>query len=230
MATVRIKSDNRFGYKIISKDNYEDRLAKGEKLELYDGDEASTVPGQEDLTDEERLEMRKEERKRKMEANRGIVDGSAPHRAKNADGTYSEPTPTDVRYPDMDKTEFANNHGAFVNKSAAQMRDEMGIEDAPGGLDPKREREVRRARNKLAEVERKGGTVENVLVKDAEEKSEDEVDEGQSEVAIPMNWRAFNATKKKALAKKITGEDYATASEAEDAINAELERRDGEVE
>lgn len=55
---------------------------------------------------------------------------------RNADGTFSEPTPSDVRYPDKDKTEFANNHGAFVGKSAAQMREDQGLPDAPGGLSP----------------------------------------------------------------------------------------------
>jgi hypothetical protein len=55
---------------------------------------------------------------------------------RNPSGTYSEPTPTDIRYPDKDATEFENNHGAFVNKSAAQMREEKGMEDAPGGLYP----------------------------------------------------------------------------------------------
>lgn len=55
---------------------------------------------------------------------------------RNPSGTYSEPTPTDVRYPDKDATEFENNHGAFVGKSAAELRDEKGLPDAPGGLQP----------------------------------------------------------------------------------------------
>lgn len=55
---------------------------------------------------------------------------------RNSDGTFSEPTPTDIRYPNKDKTEFANNHGAFVGKSAAEMRSDEGKADAPGGLDP----------------------------------------------------------------------------------------------
>ena len=55
---------------------------------------------------------------------------------RNPDGTFSEPTPTDIRYPNKDATEFANNHGAFVKKSAAQMRQERGLPDAPGGLHP----------------------------------------------------------------------------------------------
>jgi hypothetical protein len=54
----------------------------------------------------------------------------------NADGTFDEPTPTDIRFPNKDVTEFANNHGATVNKSAAQMREEKKLPDAPGGLAP----------------------------------------------------------------------------------------------
>lgn len=55
---------------------------------------------------------------------------------RNPSGTFSEPTPTDVRYPDKDATEFENNHGAFVGKSAAEMREAEGLPDAPGGLQP----------------------------------------------------------------------------------------------
>lgn len=56
--------------------------------------------------------------------------------SKNPSGTYSMPTPTDIRFPDKDKTEFENNHGAFVKKSAADIRKEEGMIDAPGGLAP----------------------------------------------------------------------------------------------
>jgi hypothetical protein len=55
---------------------------------------------------------------------------------RNPSGTFSEPTPTDIRYPNKDATEFENNHGAFVRKSAAQMRDDLDMPDAPGGLFP----------------------------------------------------------------------------------------------
>jgi hypothetical protein len=55
---------------------------------------------------------------------------------RNPSGTFSEPTPTDIRFPNKDATEFENNHGAFVRKSAAQMREDHGLEDAPGGLYP----------------------------------------------------------------------------------------------
>jgi hypothetical protein len=55
---------------------------------------------------------------------------------RNTSGTFSEPTPTDIRYPNKDATEYENNHGAFVNKSAAQMRVDRGMPDEPGGLYP----------------------------------------------------------------------------------------------
>lgn len=56
--------------------------------------------------------------------------------SKNPSGTFSQPTPTDIRFPDKDKTEFENNHGAFVKKSAADIRKEEGMIDAPGGIEP----------------------------------------------------------------------------------------------
>jgi hypothetical protein len=54
--------------------------------------------------------------------------------SKNPDGTFSEPTPTDIRYPDKNKTEFANNHRSGM--SAAEARKAAKLEDAPGGLAP----------------------------------------------------------------------------------------------
>ncbi|WP_424139375.1 hypothetical protein [Roseomonas chloroacetimidivorans] len=53
---------------------------------------------------------------------------------RNPTGTYSEPTPTDVRFPNKDATEFENNHGAFIGRNAAQLREEAKLPDAPGGL------------------------------------------------------------------------------------------------
>jgi hypothetical protein len=53
---------------------------------------------------------------------------------RNTSGTYSEPTPSDIRFPDKDATEFENNHGAFVKKDAASMRDVAGMPDEPGGI------------------------------------------------------------------------------------------------
>lgn len=55
---------------------------------------------------------------------------------RNTSGTFSEPTPTDIRFPDKDLTEFENNHGAFLGRSAAELRAKLGLPDAPGGLAP----------------------------------------------------------------------------------------------
>jgi len=64
------------------------------------------------------------------------TDASVPGDGRNTDGTFSEPTPSDIRYPDMTQTEFANNHGAFLAASAAELRERAGLPDAPGGLAP----------------------------------------------------------------------------------------------
>jgi hypothetical protein len=53
---------------------------------------------------------------------------------RNTSGTYSEPTPSDIRFPDKDATEFENNHGAFLARDAASMRKAVGQPDEPGGV------------------------------------------------------------------------------------------------
>lgn len=70
-----------------------------------------------------------------------LYEGATPSEtvtdlSRNPSGTFSEPTPTDIRYPDKAKTEFENNTGAFIGKSAAELREELELPDAPGGLDP----------------------------------------------------------------------------------------------
>lgn len=70
----------------------------------------------------------------KGKVSEGAADETDPNR--NPSGTYSEPTPTDIRYPDTNLTEFENNHGASVGGSAAEIREELGLADAPGGLAP----------------------------------------------------------------------------------------------
>lgn len=72
------------------------------------------------------------------------ADGNAPV-ASNASGTFDEPTPSDIRYPNKDNTEFENNHGAYVGQSAAELRDGAGMEQKPGGLDPSVHEEVQGA-------------------------------------------------------------------------------------
>jgi hypothetical protein len=88
-------------------------------------------------------------------ANRGVTPSPSYDFDRNSDGTFSEPTPTDVRYPDKDETEYANNHGAFMGKSAAQMRKALDLPDMPGGLRPDKHavKTKRRAEDKMFEKE-----------------------------------------------------------------------------
>jgi hypothetical protein len=129
--TVKVKHSDELGndHLIINRSDFDPS-----KHELH-GDE---IPGTEaSLSDEEKDVLRKKEVERKAEANRGITGGSTMDTSgRNPSGTFSEPTPTDIRYPNKDETEFENNHGAFVNKSAAQMREDRCLPDAPGGLAP----------------------------------------------------------------------------------------------
>lgn len=122
--TVKIKSGDG-DYAVINKSDFDP-----DKHKLYDKEQKAE-------TATERKVREESEAKRKYEANRGISGGPAQvDTDRNPSGTYSEPTPTDIRYPDKNQTEFENNHGAFVGKSAAQMREDQGLPDAPGGLNP----------------------------------------------------------------------------------------------
>jgi hypothetical protein len=129
--TVKIKHSDDHGndHLIINRSDYDPN-----KHQLHEED----IPGTEaSLSDEEKGILRRKEVERRAEANRGITGGPAIDTSgRNPSGTYSEPTPSDIRYPNKDETEFENNHGAFVHKSAAEMRQDHGLPDAPGGLAP----------------------------------------------------------------------------------------------
>jgi hypothetical protein len=78
-----------------------------------------------------------EEARRRAQANRGVTrTNSGVDMFRNPTGTFSEPTPTDVRYPNKLTTEFENNLGAYVGRNAADMRRQYEMPDAPGGLAP----------------------------------------------------------------------------------------------
>jgi hypothetical protein len=131
--TVKVKHPTR-GYAIINKSDYDPNEHK-----LYDKESKAAVAGDDGLTDEERDMLAKLEAKRKVDANRGVTKTDpvpADAADKNPSGTYSTPTPTDIRFPDKQATEFENNMGAFVGKSAADLRAERGLPDAPGGIKP----------------------------------------------------------------------------------------------
>jgi hypothetical protein len=102
------------------------------------------------MTDAERQAYEDHKAKRRIDANYGVNEGGGLVATdKNPSGTYSEPTPTDIRYPDKDATEFENNHGAFIGKSAGQMRESVGMEDKPGGLRPEVHEKVQEATEAL---------------------------------------------------------------------------------
>lgn len=126
--TIKVKADNAAGYRIINAADFNPKEHKA----FDDADGAIRERNQADAEATEKVMA-----ERKAQANFGQVDGNGlDGSGKNPSGTYSEPTPTDIRYPDKDKTEFENNHGAYVAKSAAELRDEKGLPDAPGGLAP----------------------------------------------------------------------------------------------
>lgn len=131
--TVKVKADTPRGYRIINKSSFDPKVHKA-----YDA-EARRDKDESDAEKLAREESEKDQARRKVEANRGQVEGSVvADGTKNPSGTFSEPTPTDIRYPNKQDTEFENNMGAFVNKSAAQIRAENGMEDKPGGLNPEK--------------------------------------------------------------------------------------------
>lgn len=125
--TVKVKREGGKGYKLINKSDFDPR-----KHKLVSGGKV----GDDGLTEDERQQLAELEAKRRREANRGQVDGGGFGEGRNTSGTFSEPTPTDIRFPDKNATEFENNHGAFVDKSAAGLREDMGLPDAPGGIEP----------------------------------------------------------------------------------------------
>jgi len=124
--TVKIKHGD--SYAIINKSDFDK-----DKHTLFEGaqnDDANPTKVEDEFA-------RQKDAERTYEANRGISGGPGiASDGRNPSGTFSEPTPTDIRFPNKDETEFENNHGAFVGKSAAQMRADQGLPDAPGGLAP----------------------------------------------------------------------------------------------
>lgn len=127
MDTVKIKHSDDEGndHLIINKSDYDPSVHT-----LYQGQPEVDLG----VSDEEAAKL---EARRKYDANRGITNVPAAEDAgRNPSGTFSEPTPTDIRYPDKNATEFENNHGAFIGKSAAGIREELGMKDKPGGLKP----------------------------------------------------------------------------------------------
>lgn len=130
--TIKVKREGGKGFRLINRADFDPK-----KHEAFDADAKAAVKEQ---SSAERKLLEEAEIRRRIEANRGQVGGaiSAEAGQRNPSGTYSEPTPTDIRYPDKTATEFENNMGAFVGKSAADLREEKGLPDAPGGIHPER--------------------------------------------------------------------------------------------
>lgn len=128
--TIKIKAEGPKGFRIINRSSFDPKAHKA-------FDEKVAPPA---ISDADRKAADELESRRKAEANRGQSGGAVPAAAtsRNPSGTFSEPTPTDIRYPDKDATEFENNHGAFIGKSAAGLREELDLPDEPGGIKPAR--------------------------------------------------------------------------------------------
>lgn len=140
LETVRVVNPNdpKGGFMIVNKSDYEGNKKSDdnkEGLELHETD--PTHPG---ASDEDKGAARAE-----AEA----LDAPKP---RNTSGTFDEPSPMDIRYPNKDGTEFENNHGAFMGTSAAELRDANDMEQKPGGVDDtqlqavKKEDEARKER------------------------------------------------------------------------------------
>lgn len=125
--TLRVKKNNEAGYSRINLSDF-----NPEVHEPFDKEGAELIKAQK-RGDKEHVESVLEAQ-RKANANYGQIQGGVAVDGRNTDGTFSTPTPTDIRYPNKDRTEFANNHGAFLRKSASEMRQDAGKPDVAGGI------------------------------------------------------------------------------------------------
>jgi hypothetical protein len=146
--TVKVKHSDDHGneYKVINKEDYNEK-----EHTLYEDKDDKSGETQQPMTETERRVYEENKAQKMVNANYGVMHGTPLVASdKNPSGTFSEPTPTDIRYPDKDATEFENNHGAFLGKSAAQMRETAGMDDKPGGLRPEVHEKVQEATAALA--------------------------------------------------------------------------------
>lgn len=126
--TIMVKREGGKGYRIINADAFDPKVHEALDKESAAAIKAAALAKKPlaDMTPEELQEYN---------ANRGQTpSGSVIDTSKNPSGTFSEPTPTDIRYPNKRATEFENNLGAFIGKSAAGLRKEAGMPDVPGGI------------------------------------------------------------------------------------------------
>jgi hypothetical protein len=156
-------------------------MSRVETVKVEDGEGGYVIINKSDY-DEKKHKMIKSKGGEHVE-NAGALGVEFTDRGvKNPSGTYSEPTPTDIRYPNKDQTEFENNHGAHVGKSAAQIRKAKGLPDKPGGIQPNADVEIPDDWRKMKVKERKalaaqlGGEEDNMSAADANELIQSEVD------------------------------------------------------
>lgn len=110
-----------------------------------------TIINQEDFDLDQASEKPQYKLHKTNDAHQIEQDGGPPApTTRNPSGTYSEPTPTDIRYPDKNATEFENNSRAGV--SAAEAREAAGMEDKPGGIIPEQHENVQEAEAALRET------------------------------------------------------------------------------
>jgi len=213
--TVKVKAET--GNAIINLSDYDPN-----KHELVDDESKAKVAARDNPQNPDAVKAAKEaEEHRIAEANRGQIDGNASRPQANASGTFDEPTPTDVRFPNKNTTEFESNHGAQVGKSAAGLREELGMEQKPGGLHPEVKEKVDEAEKVMKSAMAEAAKPESELPKPGEEVKDEAVE-------IPDDWQSMHWRSQVALAEKITGKSGLNAAEARQAIEDESDRRKAE--
>ena len=212
MDTVKVQHKDADGndHMIINRSDYDQ---KKHKLYVEKGESAKSLatPESGGLTAEEEQMWRELEAKRRVQANFGQTEGRAPgFDGRNTSGTFDTPTPTDIRFANMDQTEFENNHGAFVGRSAAELRAAAGMPDRPGGIDPEG------ARATLQNVAAGQTQAALGLLDDGD---------GKAKVEIADDWKELSAAERKQLAIDLGADEGVTARDANERIQAEYDRR-----
>lgn len=202
METIRVHAKHGEGgpethYAIINRSDFDKA-----KHKPFDDEAREQLRNDPQLTEAEQKLLDEDLAQRKVNAMRGQTNTgfAVDATGKNPSGTFSEPTPTDVRFPDKDATEFENNRGAFRGASAAEIRAAEGMPDKPGGINPA---EAARA----AKVT--GAKVPGL----------------SDQVEIPEDWQGMSAAERKALAQDLGADADVTAKQANEHIEAEVERR-----
>lgn len=157
-------NDENNGYMIVNEDDYKANVKSKENPDGYELHE--TDPAHEGYGDEQ------------ADVDEAAAEADAAPKPSNTDGTFDTPTPTDIRYPNKDGTEFARNHGAQIGTSAAELREVAGMPQKPGGIDPTQHEAVK---------EEEAATAKRLA---AGEKKNTEVNGLKIQRRLPVNKRA----------------------------------------